>query len=115
MRHESKLSEQATEDTTAAAHLAVRARRGSVYAATELAGPESSEAITYLRGWFIELARTRGWSMTGPNPLTYENIESWARLTGRSPEPYEVEALLEIDAAVRIEAASKKKGASSST
>ncbi len=36
--------------------------------------------------------------MTGLNPLSYETIEAWSRLTGRELDRREVEALLQLDA-----------------
>lgn len=39
--------------------------------------------------------------MGGPAPVTYLDIEAWARLTDRRLEPHEVQALTEIDRAVR--------------
>jgi hypothetical protein len=40
--------------------------------------------------------------MTGmAMPLTYERIEAWARMTGRTPDVLEVEGLIYLDAAAR--------------
>lgn len=39
--------------------------------------------------------------MDGYAPLSYTTVESWARLTGKYPTPDEVEALMEIDRAIR--------------
>lgn len=39
----------------------------------------------------------------GPAPIAYQEIEAWARLTGKRPRPWEVGILKALDvAAVRI-------------
>jgi hypothetical protein len=59
------------------------------------------EPLEYLLGWFRELARTRRPGMAGIEPLGYVDVDAWARLTGRTPTPEEVEALLSLDAVTR--------------
>ena len=85
-------------------HLEQRATKGdegAKQAQAELSGPEPPEELIYLWTWWIELNRSRGGGMNGPEGLTYQGIDAWARLTGADPEPVEVEALFELDAAVR--------------
>lgn len=65
-------------------------------------GPDWPESLDYLRGWFYELHRTRGFDMNGPVAFSYPMIDSWARLTGRSPDAREVEALFALDLAYRF-------------
>lgn len=67
----------------------------------QLEGPPIPYAIEYLWDWFNELERGRGIDMNGPSPITYESIDSWARLTDRNPKPYEVNALFILDAVSR--------------
>jgi len=43
----------------------------------------------------LSLARTAG--LNGPNPITYQEIESWMRLTGTPLEPYEIEMVKRLD------------------
>jgi hypothetical protein len=62
-----------------------------------LAGPLFPESLAYLWEWHLELARARTVGMNGPDPLTYQAIDAWARLTGREPWPHEVAALLSLD------------------
>ena len=35
--------------------------------------------------------------MAGPNPLTYQEVQAWARLTQRHPSPDEVRLLMRLD------------------
>jgi hypothetical protein len=57
-------------------------------------------------GWFGELAarRTAGLS---PNPISYVEIEAWARLTGRRPRPFEVHLITKLDDAAQERAAKR--------
>lgn len=84
-------------------HLEGLVRRGVATAEQRrlLDGPPFPESLDYLWGWFEELARTRTVGMAGVDPLTYPTIDAWARLTDRRPWPDEVDALLQLDAAMR--------------
>jgi hypothetical protein len=99
-RHEARMRES-VEGTrhSVRAHLKAAADRGSVTAAEELAGPELPEALGYLWDWFSELDGVRTFNgMNGhPEPITYQAIDAWSRLTGRGPTPEEVQALVLID------------------
>lgn len=70
--------------------------------ASVLEGPEVSRPVAYLWGWYMELARTAQVTQAGVQPIGYGEIDAWARLTGRSPMPHEVEALLQLDMALRV-------------
>lgn len=97
------LSKPDDKGVPARAHLQFAADRGSARALQEITPPcEFPEELAYLRGWFMELHRTRGHDMGGALPLAYPMIESWARLSGRSPAPHEVEALFSLDGAYRF-------------
>lgn len=83
-------------------HLENAARRGVKAAVAALEGPgEPPAEIAYLRDWYDELARGRSYNgMTGtPNPITYSEVDAWARLTQRAVTPEEVNALLRLDSA----------------
>lgn len=54
--------------------------------------------VAYLWGWFCELHAGRGGGL-GPAPITWEAIASWATLTDRTPQPWEVDAIRQLDAA----------------
>ena len=64
-------------------------------------GPDVPDELQYLWGWFHELDRTRTVGMNGPEALTYQAIDAWARLTGRAPDALEVDALLQLDIITR--------------
>jgi hypothetical protein len=85
------------------AHLQGLVKRGRATAAQRrlLDGPPFPESLDYLWEWHMELARTRNYNMNGPEPLTYPAVDAWARLTGREPEPYEVDALFRLDVVTR--------------
>jgi hypothetical protein len=103
-RHEARMREP-VEGTkhSVRAHLEAAAERGSESAAQTLAGPEIPEALEYLWEWFSELDGVRTFNgMNGlPEPITYAAIDAWARLTGRSPTPEEVQSLVLIDGVFR--------------
>lgn len=48
--------------------------------------------------FFNELQTGRTSNGFGPNPLSFSEIESWARLTGRKVAPWEVRAIKQVDA-----------------
>jgi len=52
--------------------------------------------LAYLWDWWQALAPTRPSGM-GLSGIAYQEIESWARLTGRSVEAWEIDALRRID------------------
>lgn len=58
--------------------------------------PECPPALEYLWGWFLDIGSTRGGGY-GPAPITYPDIDAWARLTGNDPTPWEVRMLRRID------------------
>lgn len=84
------------------AHLEEKARRGDADAIAKLEGPEVPLGLRYLHGWFYELHHARTYDMNGMQGFSYPMIESWARLSGRTPSPGEVDALLVLDRAWRF-------------
>lgn len=54
--------------------------------------------LEYLVGWAYALHGRSGVGMAGVAPLGYTTIEAWSRLTGTQLEPYEVNALIALDA-----------------
>jgi len=83
------------------AHWELAAKRGSAEALARLHAPPYPEPLRYLHHWFGELAAARGEGMSGPAPLTHQDIAAWASLTHCDPAPHEVRALLALDAAWR--------------
>lgn len=66
--------------------------------ASALRGPSCPESMRYLVQWAHELHGRSGFGSVGVVPLTYPVIESWARLTRRTVQPWDVDALLALDA-----------------
>lgn len=50
-------------------------------------------------GWFMDLNATRTWHQNGPNPITYADIEAFARLHRWSMSAHHVAVLRLMDAA----------------
>ena len=55
------------------------------------------ECLQYIWGWFCDLSGGRGYSETGPGPLTYTEIKAWSELTKQKPEAWEIKTLKRID------------------
>lgn len=49
--------------------------------------------------WFMDLSSARSWHMNGPNPITYQEIEAYRRVSGWPIRPHEVQAIRELDQA----------------
>lgn len=58
--------------------------------------------MAYLYEWALALHGRSGADMGGVSLLSYGTIADWARLTDTWPQPHEVEALLQIDLAMRF-------------
>ena len=72
--------------------------------------PPLPELTAYLWGYYQELHRRRvnyGW---GHVPLSFSEVEAWARLTKRKLDPWELSALLDIDAVYLASIAKPAKG-----
>jgi hypothetical protein len=54
--------------------------------------------IQYLWKWFRELSDARGYSSLGPHRIGYLDIVAWCWLFGTKPEPWELRAILQLDA-----------------
>lgn len=75
--------------------------------------PELPADLAHLFAWFLELHAGRQGGGFGPNPLSYEGIEAWSRLSGNTIRPIELMAIKELDAAwieVAMEDADGKGG-----
>lgn len=66
-----------------------------------LKGPEFPEVLRYLWEWFTELERARSVGPHGVNPMSYQDIDAWARLLRRPVLPHEVSALMRLDLVMR--------------
>lgn len=73
-------------------------------------GPERPPAGDYLWGWFLELHRVRGGGM-GPAPITFQDLEAWARMRALRLAPWEVEVIQDLDTTwMNAQAEATKKG-----
>jgi len=95
-RHEVKMSAPQGK-TTYRAHLEAAAERGSSRALCELEGPEFPETLAYLWDWTRELRSAPRVGVNGVEPISWADIDSWARLTGRDLATHEVQALIALD------------------
>lgn len=71
-----------------------RRQRNARFKTETPATPLTPEVGRYLLNWFWQLSRKR---RPGPEPLTWTDIDSWARMTHTPIEPHEVQALMRID------------------
>jgi hypothetical protein len=62
--------------------------------------PECPEEVRYLVDWSYQLFGRSGVGMS-VNPLSYQTVAEWGRLTDTRIAPHEVEALMVLDAAIR--------------
>jgi len=60
-------------------------------------------ALAHVWAWFCELSGARGAGMYSLAPITFQDIEAWARLTGHRPSPAEVGLLRQLDDVFREE------------
>lgn len=70
--------------------------------------PEIPFYLEHIWGWFWQIHRGRTYGMSGPNPLTWPDIQSWTNLLQTTIRPIEVEILKEIDN-VYLEYVAKKQ------
>jgi hypothetical protein len=70
-------------------------------AAAALQGPEYPEHLLYLVGWMRSLVGRSGVGVSGAAPLSYREVLAWSALTGNSPSPWDVDALMVLDSVYR--------------
>lgn len=80
----------------------MRARR-------ELIGPACPPAAEYVWAWFRELDAARSSSGFGTNPLSFSELEAFARVHGIQMSGFEAEWLRALDAAALASAAEAQK------
>lgn len=62
----------------------------------ELGGPDE---YVWIWDWFWELSSTRRYNQNGPDPIRYEDIEVWARMTGTILLMEEIDIIRQMDRA----------------
>lgn len=60
---------------------------------SDFACPEAAEHVWC---WFLEISRRRS-NGFGANPISYAEVEAWARLTRTQPSALEVEWIMDLD------------------
>ena len=78
-------------------HLQQAAKQGSVYAQDALKGEDCSGVLGYLWDWFMELHGHRGAGPMGAAPLTWPDLDCWARRMRRDPQPWEFDVIAHLD------------------
>lgn len=74
--------------------------------------PKLPLSMHELWAYFLELNRRRKSNGFGPVPLQYSDIEAWQRMTNRTLDVWELEAILELDDAYLIVSANKSNNES---
>ena len=59
--------------------------------------PEIPFYLTHIWDWFWQIHKGRSYGMSGPNPLTWPDIEAWRNILNIQIRPLEVELIKEID------------------
>lgn len=62
-----------------------------------LEGPELPAELEHVWTWFLELHAARSSGGFGSGPIMFSEIESWSRLTLRSPKSIEVDMIKRLD------------------
>lgn len=70
--------------------------------------PDVPDAGDHLWEWFWSLDAARPSNGFGANPITYSEIEAWARLVDAEPSPDEVRVIKAMDGAMLAELAKRK-------
>lgn len=73
-------------------------RAGAQQIREMVAGPRLPKALAYLNDWLDELHGRSGVNMNGLNPLTWECLDAWQRMTCHVVYPHEARALIMLDA-----------------
>lgn len=63
----------------------------------DLEAPEFPDLLQYVWDWFEELSKRRSYHAAGANPLTWLELEVWARMTGVEPTRRECLLLFRLD------------------
>lgn len=66
-----------------------------------LIGPALPDEAAHIWGWFVALSNQRGSSGFGIEPLRWLDIWAWSSLSGTLAFPWEIDAIVRIDAIYR--------------
>ena len=73
----------------------------------QLESVDLPECLTYLWNWFNILTSKRGFNEVGVLPLTFTEINSWAKLFKIELESWELNSLISLDAVYLTETRKK--------
>jgi hypothetical protein len=62
-------------------------------------GPKIPFFLEHVWQWFWEINKGRTVGMSGPNPLTWQDLYCWQRVTNKEVRPIEFDFLREMDSA----------------
>lgn len=62
-----------------------------------LNGPEFPSGLEYIWSSFFEASKGRSSGFSGPNPLSYQELESWMRLTQTPLTPRDISVIKRLD------------------
>jgi hypothetical protein len=72
-----------------------------------LEAPDLPDAFAHVWEWFTELSNARGAGAFSLNPISFQDMESWARLSGTHLTPSEVGLLRRLDEVFLVEVSKK--------
>lgn len=55
--------------------------------------------VSHVWEWFWALSASRQYGANGPNPISWQELDSWASRSGENPTPEEVKMLRAMDSA----------------
>jgi len=58
---------------------------------------EFPNPLSHVWSFFLQLHQSRTMGFSGPNPITYSEIESWVKLTNNQPNPLDVGIIKRLD------------------
>lgn len=65
----------------------------------ELDMPDFPDVARHVWDHFLSIHQGRTYGINGPNPISYQDIESWTRLMGWTLGAWEISAIKRLDAA----------------
>jgi len=94
--HSFKLSKTDQHGVTEREHLEeVERQAGKTPQA--LIGPQFPTLVSHIWSAFVSLSSARTAGMSGPNPITYPDIQAWLTLTNQVLSPRDIEAIKLLD------------------
>lgn len=109
VKHEVNLSARHDDGKSHRSHIESQAKKGDKNAREFLRGPTYPIAVEYLHRWLYELYGRSGATMDGVAPLAWSTVTHWAKWTGRRPEAWEIEVLVDLDGILRAGPTKKPK------